>query len=69
MEMSPMRARLCVFFFFVVLSFSLSEFDDKVREELCCTWRVTVETPSTNFVLNRTLAFENMPSFKETTMN
>lgn len=29
----------------------------------------TVETPSTNFVRNRTLALLNMPSFNDTTMN
>lgn len=31
--------------------------------------RVTVETPSTNLVLKRTLALVNMPSFRDTTMN
>lgn len=30
---------------------------------------VTVDTPSTNFVLNRILALLNIPSFRETTMN
>lgn len=31
--------------------------------------RVTVDMPSTNLVLKRTLAFVNMPSFKDTTTN
>ena len=35
----------------------------------CITYLVTVETPSTNFVLKRTLALLNIPSFSETTMN
>ncbi|KAG7238365.1 hypothetical protein INR49_030962 [Caranx melampygus] len=31
--------------------------------------RVTVDMPSTNFVLNRTLALVNIPSFRDTTIN
>ena len=33
------------------------------------TVRVTVETPSTNLVLKRTLALLNIPSFSDTTIN
>lgn len=33
------------------------------------TVRVTHETPSSNFVLNRTFALLNIPSFSETIMN
>ena len=33
------------------------------------THLVTVDTPSTNFVLKSTLALLNMPSFRDTTMN
>jgi len=33
------------------------------------TWRVTVDTPSTNLVLNSTFALLNIPSFSDTTTN
>ena len=39
------------------------------REGWDWAYRVTVETPSTNLVLKRTLALLNMPSFRDTTMN
>ena len=34
-----------------------------------CVYRVTVETPSMNLVLYKTLALLNMPSLRDTTMN
>lgn len=34
-----------------------------------CAYLVTVDTPSTNFVLNNTLALLNIPSFNDTTIN
>lgn len=39
------------------------------REGWLWAYRVTVDTPSTNFVLKRTLALLNIPSLRETTMN
>ena len=39
------------------------------REGWFWAYRVTVDTPSTNFVLKRTLALLNIPSLRETTMN
>ena len=35
----------------------------------CWVYRETVDMPSTNLVLNSTLALLNMPSFSDTTMN
>ena len=66
---SRVRFAICCFFF-VLWLFSLSTtllLTDVVLP--CCTYRVTVETPSTNFVLNSTLALLNIPSFRETTIN
>lgn len=66
---SRVRFAACCFFFELWL-FSLSA--TLLLTEVdrpCCTYRVTVETPSTNFVLNSTLALLNIPSFRETTMN
>ncbi len=60
------------FLWMLLDSFSLSEDDDDDGKALLdWGWRclVTVETPSTNFVRNNTLALLNMPSFRETTMN
>lgn len=66
---SRVRLAVCCFFFELWL-FSLSAMLLLTEvDRPCCTYRVTVETPSTNFVLNSTLALLNIPSFRETTMN
>lgn len=41
----------------------------EAEEEVEGVCRVTVETPSTNFVLKRTLALLNIPSLSDTTIN
>lgn len=67
---SPNLALLAVCFFFaLVASFSLLAEDVDDVDLWCWTYLVTVETPSTNLVLYKTLALLNIPSFKETTMN
>ena len=47
----------------------LAFFEAGWTPDLLMLFRVTQLTPSTNFVLNKTSALLNMPSFKDTTMN
>ena len=67
---SSIRCRLDVVAFFLPLAPPKAELLLSVR---CGGWfwvyLVTVETPSTNLVLKRTLALLNIPSFSETTIN